>query len=105
MLERKQAELPPFSQIILLRAEGRDKKRVELFLTQVKKQMEGITIAGPFSLSMEKKAGVYRMQLFLQSNSRAFLQSKIAAFLKAQEKQKVSPGLRWIMDVDPMEMG
>ncbi|MCX7122041.1 MAG: hypothetical protein NTZ67_09785 [Gammaproteobacteria bacterium] len=109
LIERKQAQLPPFSSMILLRAEARNITVVKNFLESAKNALlrnkNKIEIAGPFSTAMEKKAGIYRMQLFLQSINRGALQKSLKEFLIAQEKQKMPSGLKWLIDVDPMEMG
>jgi primosomal protein N' (replication factor Y) len=111
LMERMQTQLPPFAHLILLRAQAKDKMKVQRFLELAKTHLNpinstaSIQIAGPFPVAMEKKAGVYRMQLFLQSPNRSVLQKSLVTFLTFQEKQKPISGLKWVIDVDPIEMG
>ena len=83
--------------------------RVQKFLMDIRSTYvaaaRSVDVFGPFPVAIEKKAGVYRMQLFLQSANRGFLQKSLDEFLALQEKQKKTSGLKWIIDVDPMEMG
>lgn len=109
LVERMKTKLPPFAYMAILRAEAKNQKRVELFLSQAKlfflKQVVFIEIAGPMPVAITKKAGVYRMQLVLQSCHRSALQKILSIFMLSQTEQKKIAGLRWMIDVDPMEMG
>lgn len=107
--DRSLMRLPPYSFMAILRAEAKNQERVELFLSHAKKilsqQKSSVEISDPLPVAMTKKAGVYRMQLLLQSSNRTVLQQILSLFMTSQEKQKKISGLRWMMDVDPMEMG
>jgi len=106
--ERMQAKLPPFQSMCLLRAEGKNKTHVHEFLQQVKNQMTShasIEMIGPIAATMEKKAGFYRAQLILQSPHRSLLKNAMELMLQWIERQKKLSGLRWSIDVDPMEVG
>ena len=109
LADRLQTHLPPFFFMAILRAEAKNQKQVELFLSQAKKillnQPWSVEISNPLPVAMTKKAGVYRMQLLLQSAHRRALQKTLSGFMDEQEKQKKISGLRWMIDVDPMEMG
>ena len=89
-------------------AESKNKNHVQLFLEQAKKQIEcgsnHIEMMGPFPSAMEKKAGVYRMQLIIQSAHRSEIKKALSGFLISQDQQKKVSGLKWILDVDPMEV-
>ncbi|OGT44243.1 MAG: hypothetical protein A3F13_05440 [Gammaproteobacteria bacterium RIFCSPHIGHO2_12_FULL_40_19] len=106
--ERSQAQLPPFASMVLLRAEAKDKNRVLQFLMKAKNQMISVSghvaVMGPFPSALEKKAGVYRMQLLMQSIHRGELKKVLFVFLNAIEAEKKTAGLKWILDVDPMEV-
>ena len=52
----------------------------------------------PFS----KKAGQYRWQLLLQHPSRATLHQVLTAFGRDQSDQATK--VRWILDVDPLDL-
>ncbi len=106
--ERLQAKLPPFINMILLRAESKNKNHLTVFLEQAKKTIlrhsNQIEIMGPFPSTLEKKAGVFRLQLILQSIQRSEIKKAVSGFLESMENQKKVSGLRWILDVDPVEV-
>ncbi len=108
LIERNMAKLPPFNYMAILKAEARIKERANIFLTQAKKYLEknsAIELIGPLPSLMEKKAGIFRANLLIQSRNRKSLQNSLSAFLKSQENSKKQSGLRWMLDVDPVEMG
>ncbi|MDF2529780.1 MAG: primosomal protein [Gammaproteobacteria bacterium] len=108
LIERKQADWPPFSYLALLRAEALDSRQVFQFLNQIKNFMQNtetpdIQLLGPAPALMQKKARYFRGQLLLQSKDRRNLQAALRmlqAYLKEMEKHKV----KWAIDVDPLEM-
>lgn len=106
--ERSQTQLPPFASMVLLRAEAKDKNRVLKFLMKAKEKMlpvsAHVAVMGPFPSAMEKKAGVYRMQLLIQSMHRGELKKAVSVYLDAMEKEKKISGLKWVLDVDPIEV-
>ncbi len=106
--ERAQAQLPPFISMVILRAESKNKDSVQAFLLQCKDALNcvsnGPEILGPIPTAMEKKAGVYRMQLIIQSPHRSELKKALSGFLQSMDQHKKIPGIKWILDVDPMEM-
>jgi len=53
---------------------------------------------------MEKRAGRYRCQLFLQASERADLQNLLVRLVAQLEAVKSPAGLRWSLDVDPQDM-
>lgn len=106
--DREKMQLPPYNNMILLRAEAKNKEKLHLFLEQAKKQMQmlsaHIEIMGPFPSVLEKKANLFRMQLLLQSPHRAEIKKALSGFLASQEQQKKTSGLKWALDVDPIEI-
>ena len=55
---------------------------------------------------MEKKAGVYRAFLFLQSAQRQCLNQALSQFILFIDKRKShGRSVRFVIDVDPMEFG
>jgi len=106
LTERSLAQLPPFVSMVLLRAESKNKNHANDFLIKAKSLLKSrdIEILGPFPSAMEKKAGIFRTQLLIQSSSRTALKKSLSLFLDAIEKEKKITGLKWILDVDPMEV-
>jgi len=83
LTERKQGEMPPYSNLVLFRAEANNPKLALNFLSQVlalckqlikSHSLDGILFNGPMPAPREKKAGRYRIHLLLQDQSRGRLQ-------------------------------
>lgn len=103
--ERQAAMLPPYASMSVLRAEGKNKLRVHDFLSQIKKQFDAsVEVVGPLPTSMEKKAGMYRAQLMLQSSNRGLMNNRLDHVVSWIENQKKPAGVRWFVDVDPVEV-
>jgi len=107
--ERKAAVLPPYSHAALLRAEAVDMQLPQLFLTEAKQlafahQINGVELLGPIPAPMEKRAGRYRAQLFIQSSQRRLLHQLLTPWLLQLEKSKVARKVRWSIDVDPVDI-
>lgn len=104
LAERKQVSLPPYLPMIAIRAESREMKKTIEFLKQAKKIMlnDSVQISDPIPALMEKKAGVYRAFLFLQSRSRLQLNYAMDIFIAHTEKDRTR--VKWVIDVDPVEV-
>jgi primosomal protein N' (replication factor Y) len=113
LLQERQTGLwPPFSSLVLLRAEARQEKNALNFLDEAKKIAEtvshtqkGVQILGPIPAPMERKAGTVRALLLFQARERRLLQPWLAAFVLRLEGMKGKGSVRWSLDVDPQEMG
>jgi len=108
---RRLTQLPPFQYLALLKAEASKQGRAEAFLRAVREYMEqnrmlagGCGFVGPFPSTMEKKAGVFRAQLQLQAPSRAGLHQSLEALVNFLEALPDARKVRWILDVDPLEV-
>ena len=109
LLERRQAELPPYSHMALLRAEAVSAELPQAFLQQAYEQGRllnnaHVQLSAPVAAPMERRAGRYRAQLLLQSQQRAPLQRFLSAWIAQIETLKMARKVRWSIDVDPMEM-
>jgi primosomal protein N' (replication factor Y) len=107
--ERRQAELPPYSFLALLRAEAPAAAVPLAFLEEARQlaeglQAQGVLLLGPVPAPMEKRAGRYRAQLLLQAASRAALHRLLERWLPLLEDSKAGRKARWSLDVDPGEM-
>jgi len=81
LIERKNAHLPPFTFLTLVRAEANRSDWVEEFLRQVRHILEahhffnvGCQILGPTPAPVAKKAGKYRWHLLVQAQKRSIMQ-------------------------------
>jgi primosomal protein N' (replication factor Y) len=107
--ERRAASLPPYSHLVLLRADGPVRAEVHAFLREalaVAPLARGasLRLLGPAPAAMEKRAGRYRAQLLAESPARGGLQQFLAAWLPEVEKLRAPRTLRWSVDVDPIEV-
>ncbi len=109
LAERRQANLPPFSHLALLRAEAVDGDLPLRFLRHAREQAEtlqvrGVQLLGPIPAPMERRAGRVRAQLLLQADRRADLHRLLGPWLQQLETDRLGRRVRWSIDVDPQEM-
>ncbi|WP_347988304.1 primosomal protein N' [Methylomonas sp. AM2-LC] len=107
--ERHQASLPPFSYQALFRVHATNQEAPLAFLTALcrllKQNNDGkIQILGPVAAPMLKRAGQFRFQLLLQSSKRQDLHSLLDTILPGIPKLKEAKGVRWTLDVDPVDL-
>jgi primosomal protein N' (replication factor Y) len=107
--ERRQAQWPPFSRLAMLRAEARDTTLLDLFLRSAAAAGEavrdpGVKILGPASALIARRADHFRAHLLIESATRSVLQRFLARWLPQVEALPGPMGLRWSIDVDPLEM-
>lgn len=107
--ERRQASLPPFTHLALLRAEAVDGELPLCFLRRARELAEalsprGVQLLGPVPAPMERRAGRVRAQLLLQSDRRANLHRLLGPWLQQLEGDRLGRRVRWSIDVDPQEM-
>jgi primosomal protein N' (replication factor Y) len=107
--EREQAGLPPFSYMALLRAEAVNAAQPLEFLREAKTlalelAAPGIELLGPLPSPMEKRAGRYRAQLFIQSGNRTTLHRFLHPWVLALERSRLGRKVRWSIDVDPVDV-
>jgi primosomal protein N' (replication factor Y) (superfamily II helicase) len=107
--ERRRAELPPYSSLVLLRAEAAAREAPMAFLAEARAAAEaldpgGVLLLGPVPAPMERRAGRYRAQLLLQASERAALHRLLDAWLPHLGGLSGARRVRWSIDVDPLEM-
>ena len=103
---REQAAWPPYHHVALLRASGINEGRVRHFLTMVKNQLAhmDVLVLGPAPAPLARKAKEYQMQLLLKSASRAQLHQALALIQHTYPPHMKQGGVRWAMDVDPVDL-
>ncbi len=107
MEERRQAQLPPFAHLALLRAEAQDQAHPMAFLAEARARlgdMEGVEVLGPAPSPMERRAGFYRAQLWIQAHRRLLLHRYLGEGVPKLSSIPGSRRVRWSLDVDPMEI-
>ncbi|HHF7367496.1 TPA: primosomal protein N' [Legionella bozemanae] len=103
---RQKAQLPPFHYLAVIRAQGKAAGSVLKFLHAAKEQIltHSITAMGPAPAPMPRKANQYRMQLLLKSSSRRTLKNSLTQLREWLAGNKLGNGVRWNIDVDPMDL-
>lgn len=109
LLERQQAEWPPYSRLAMLRAEAKDVSGLTDFLNAAGDcgrilADPRVTILGPATALIARRADHFRAHLLLQSGNRGALQRFLARWLPQVEGLPGPTGLRWSIDVDPLEV-
>ncbi|NVD05485.1 primosomal protein N' [Vibrio sp. JPW-9-11-11] len=109
--ERKVAQLPPFSFLTLFRAEANQSELVEAFLRQVRHTLEshplfdhGCQVLGPTPAPLAKRAGKFRWQLLLQTESRPVMQKLLTSAKPAIALLPHAKKVRWTLDIEPQDL-
>lgn len=110
--ERRVAELPPFSHLALLRVEAKTPEAVTAFTDQVMPALQALPAVvagqvlalGPVPAPMERKAGRHRAQVLIQARARNSLRETLAQWRPICAQVKRKSGLRWSLDVDPLDL-
>lgn len=106
LLERQQANLPPFTYQALFKAQALSARDAHEFLQQIAdcfRHASGVDCLGPIPALMEKRQGHYRMQLLLQSQQRSTLQQAINQHIRQIESLGSGQKVRWALDIDPQD--
>jgi primosomal protein N' (replication factor Y) len=105
--ERRIAGFPPFSYQAMLRAEGREMVQALDFLAAARSAAEplaaGVTLYDPVPMRMQRLMTLERGQLLVESLNRPTLQAFLAQWMERLYALKMPAGLRWHLDVDPLE--
>lgn len=106
LAQRKEASLPPYTHLALLRAQSPDIARVLQFLNTVKHRLtpHALHILGPAPAPLALKSHQHRMQLLLKCQSRPYLQSLLTHLRNALTTEPHAKGIRWNIDVDPVDL-
>ncbi|NOH80785.1 primosomal protein N' [Vibrio sp. RE86] len=109
--ERKHAQLPPYSFLTLFRAEANHSQEVEDFLRQVRHTLEAhplfdnfCQVLGPTPAPMAKRAGKFRWQLLLQTQSRPVMQKLLSSAKPAIQMLPNAKKVRWSLDIEPQDL-
>lgn len=106
LAEREQAGFPPYVFEAVLRAEALSSESVLSFLARSRElasaTQDQVMIFDPVPMSVARVANRERAQLLVQSYSRPALQAFLALWSKALNAVR-APGVRWHLDVDPIE--
>ena len=107
LIERRMFSYPPFSNIVLLRAESVIAQEGLSFLRWCRQQcpqVDSVAISDPVAAPMEKRAGRFRAQLLFKSASRSQLHSVLDHLVQKISNSQKQHRIRWSLDVDPAEL-
>jgi primosomal protein N' (replication factor Y) len=109
LIERQNAQLPPYSHQALLRIEAVDEQWIQKFFEPLQTIIDtqntaAILVLGPVPAPMEKREGRYRYQLLFQSENRVKLQRFLTVILPEINALKIIRKVRWSLDVDPIDL-
>lgn len=109
LAERREARLPPFSNLALLRAEAVGQSAVFEFLECARcagqeQALGDLSVSSPVPAPMERRAGRFRGQLLVESAERRALHEFLRSWLHSIESLKAARTVRWSLDVDPQDM-
>ncbi|MGC2029663.1 MAG: primosomal protein N' [Steroidobacteraceae bacterium] len=107
--ERREAGWPPYSRLAMLRAEAKDSLGLDAFLRAAvecsgRLREAAVKVLGPASALMARRADHFRAHLLVETASRANLQRFLKNWLALVDELPGPPGLRWSIDVDPLEV-
>jgi primosomal protein N' (replication factor Y) len=107
--ERRAARWPPYSRLAVLRAEAKDSAGLGEFLQTAAARGRALadgaaSVLGPATALIARRADHFRAHLLIETATRAPLQRFLSSWLPVVESLPGPAGLRWSIDVDPMEI-
>ncbi len=109
--ERQRWSYPPFGFQALIRVTATNKANGLDFLQQLSSdllmedyQSKGVSLLGPASSPMEKKANRYRSQLLISATKRIVLHQLLSQAIAKLQSYKKFGNIKWSVDVDPLNM-
>ena len=107
--ERREAGWPPYSRLALLRAEAKDSAALDAFLRTAAEAGgpyagSAVKVLGPATALMARRADHFRAHLLIETAARGSLHRFLTDWLPLVERLRGPPGLRWSIDVDPLEV-
>jgi primosomal protein N' (replication factor Y) (superfamily II helicase) len=107
--ERRDAGWPPYSRLAMLRAEAKDSGGLDGFLraavdSSLPLNETAVKVLGPAAALIARRADHFRAHLLIETAARSTLQRFLKDWLPGVERLRGPPGLRWSIDVDPLEV-
>ncbi len=107
LTERAAAGWPPFAHVVCLRASAPELEPAVEFLAAARalaRTPRGVKLLGPATAAMARRAARYHAQLLLEARERAPLHRLLGEWLPRVESLKTPKGVRWSLDIDPLEL-
>lgn len=109
LLERKQAQFPPWHSMAIIRAAAINPDLPMQFLGScfndakfLSQNTDHIKVNQPLPAPMEKRQGLFWAQLIISSSSRAHMQQLLDPLIEKIESSEHARKVRWSIDVDPI---
>jgi len=105
--ERREAGLPPYAHLALLRAQAAQAVQADAFLQAAAALADappGIILLGPMPAPMPRRAGMQRAQLLLSAEDRAQLHAFLPDWIARVRALREARRVRWSIDVDPVDL-
>jgi primosomal protein N' (replication factor Y) len=108
LAERHQSHWPPFSHLVVWRAQADARAPAIQFLRRVagkaRREAGPVKTLGPAPAAMERRGGKHRAQLLFQCSQRAPLHDLVRELLCIARTWPETRRVRWSIDVDPAEL-
>lgn len=106
LAERRQAELPPYTALALLRAEAHQPEPARAFLDAASRALavDGLSITGPLPAVLSRRGGYWRFYLWIQARNRTALAAAIGKRLCMLHDLPAARKARWHLDMDPVNL-
>ncbi|MGY8789699.1 MAG: hypothetical protein ACKVKR_05305, partial [Pseudomonadales bacterium] len=70
---------------------------------KIQNTKKDLTLIGPIPSPMEKRGGLFRFQVIIESSRRSELQQLLTALIPIIDSHPDSRKIRWAVDVDPID--
>ena len=100
---REKMRFPPFRPMAIIRADAKSAGTAENFLSSINHKLSDYETLGPAPALISKISNRYRFQLMILADNRRLLDQALTT-VQASYKKAGSAGLRWSIDVDPLEI-
>lgn len=108
LLERQQAQLPPYLHLAIVRTESLKPEAGPAWLAELAQgllqQQAQVQLLGPLQPPLERRAGMHRWQLQLYSRDRRHLHHALHSVLQQISALPNTRQLKWQLDVDPLDL-
>ncbi len=107
LAERQTGQFPPFRAMAIFRAEGNTMEQSLQLLDSIKPMTNapGMEIWGPLPALIARRADRHRAQLVLNSDNRKRLNFLLKGICNQLDQDRLPGGVKWSIDVDPLETG
>ena len=107
--ERALWSYPPIGSQALIRVSATKLKVAQDFISKIEQQLrvelnsDGLDLFGPMPSPLARRASRYRFQLLISATNRGELHRLLGCALSLLTQARKSAGLRWVIDVDPVD--